>query len=409
MTDQTNSQPVPLLDLKAQYATIKADIDKAVMGVVESQYFILGPEVQALEEEIAAYCNANYGIGMTSGTDALLVALMALDIGPGDEVITTPYSFFATAGAIARLRAKPVFVDIDPLTYNIDPAKIEAAITERTRVILPVHLFGQMADMDPIMDVAKKHNLYVVEDAAQAIGCEYNGQRAGSVGHFGCFSFYPSKNLGAFGDGGMITANDPDLAERARRLRNHGYREKYFSVEVGGNFRLDAMQAAVLRVKLPHLDRWSEGRQQNAATYRQMFAKAGLTIDPADVPCLQAGCQAAGQPGKCDLLQKTGLVMPLELPGYRHIYNQFVIRGPQRDELMAFLKSRKIGCEVYYPYPFHLQDCFSDLGYKPGDFPASECAALETLALPIYPELTEAMQQTVVDAIATFYKQGGSE
>lgn len=367
--------PVPLLDLKAQYATIKEEVRAAVDRVIESQYFILGPEVAALEEEVAAYSQCEFGIGVSSGTDALLVSLMAIGLEPDDEVITTAYSFFATAGAIARLGARPVFVDIDSKTYNIDPAKIEAAVTGRTRAILPVHLYGQMADMKPIMDIAEQYDLYVIEDAAQAIGSEYKGRRAGSIGHLGCFSFFPSKNLGGVGDGGMVTANDPDLAARVKRLRNHGYRKKYFSQEVGGNFRLDALQAAVLRVKLPHLDDWTAARQQNAANYRRLFTDAGLS--------------------------EIGL--PTELTNYRHIYNQFVIRCPQRNELMAYLKERKIGCEIYYPQPLHLQECLTHLGYKEGDLPVSERAAAETLALPIYPELTEEMQATVVEAIVDFY------
>jgi dTDP-4-amino-4,6-dideoxygalactose transaminase len=295
---------------------------------------------------------------------------MALDIQPGDEVITTPYTFFATAGCVSRLGAKPVFVDIDPLTYNVDPALIEAAITPRTKVIMPVHLYGQMADMDPIMEIAQRHNLFVIEDAAQAIGAEYKGRRAGSIGHLGCLSFFPSKNLGAFGDGGMVTANDPDLADRVKLLRGHGARPKYYHKYVGGNFRLDALQAAVLRVKLKYLDEWTAARQRNAERYQQLFAAAK---------------------------------MPVGLPqdaGYgRHIYNQFVIRTKQRDALMAHLKARQIGTEVYYPVPMHLQECFADLGYGPGDFPESESAALETLAIPVYPELNKAQQAAVVETI----------
>lgn len=369
--------PVPLLDLKAQYATIRDDVRAAMDRVAESQYFILGPEVKALEEEVAAYSQCRFGIGVSSGTDALLVALMALDLEPGDEIITTPYTFFATAGCIARLGAKAVFVDIDPVTYNLDPAGIEAVITPRTRAILPVHLYGQMADMDPIMAAAEQHGLPVIEDAAQAIGSEYKGRRAGSIGHMGCFSFFPSKNLGGFGDGGMVVTNDPALADKLTLLRGHGAKPKYYHKVVGGNFRLDALQAAVLRVKLPHLDVWTAGRQQNAATYRRLFAEAGLD----------------------------GVIgLPAELPNVRHIYNQFVIRCPDRDGLMAQLKQHHIGHEIYYPVPMHIQECFADLGYRQGDFPHSEAAANETLAIPIYPELTEAMQQSVVAAIAQFYQ-----
>jgi dTDP-4-amino-4,6-dideoxygalactose transaminase len=359
-----------LLDLKAQYNALRDEIRAAIDGVLESQYFILGPEVEALEREVAAYSHCQYGIGVSSGTDALLVALMALGVGSGDEVITTPYTFFATAGAIARLGARPVFVDIDPLTYNIDPAGIEAVITPRTRAIIPVHLYGQMADMDPIMAIAQQHGLAVIEDAAQAIGAEYHGRRAGSIGQMGCFSFFPSKNLGGFGDAGMVTTNDPDLAARLRLLRGHGAQPKYYHQLLGGNFRLDAIQAAVLRVKLRHLDTWTAARQQNAARYRELLADA-----------------------------------PLQLPfdaGYgRHIYNQFVIRSERRDALMAHLKAHQIGTEIYYPLPMHLQTCFSDLAYQQGAFPQSEAAAQETLAIPIYPELGEEQQAAVVEAILT--------
>lgn len=367
-----NITPVPLLDLKAQFVTIEDEIRAAMDRVLASQYFIMGPEVEALEREVAAYSQCAYGIGVSSGTDALLVALMALEIGPGDEVITTPYTFFATAGCIARLGAKPVFVDIAPRTYNIDPAQIEAAVTPRTKAIMPVHLFGQMADMAPIMALAERHNLAVIEDAAQAIGAEYKGRRAGSIGHLGCFSFFPSKNLGGFGDGGMVVSNDPALADRVKLLRGHGARPKYHHQVVGGNFRLDAIQAAVLRVKLRHLDEWTAGRQHNAACYRELFAAAGLA----------------------------GVELPRENGAGRHIYNQFVIRLKQRDSLIAHLKARQIGHEVYYPAPMHLQACFAELGHRAGDFPESEAAAQETVAIPIYPELTAAQQQVVVNAIA---------
>lgn len=370
---------VPLLDLKAQYATLRDEVQVAMMRVVESQYFIMGPEVAALEEEVAAYSQCAYGIGISSGTDALIVALMAIEIQPGDEVITTPYTFFATAGSIQRLGATPVFVDIDPLTFNIDPSKIEEAITPKTRAIMPVHLFGQMADMDPIMALAHKHHLYVIEDAAQAIGSEYKGRRAGSIGHIGCFSFFPSKNLGGFGDGGMTVTNDAELAKRMDILRKHGSEPKYYHKLVGGNFRLDALQAAVLRVKLKYLDAWTSGRQHNAATYRRLFAEAGLDGET---------------PG--------GPVLPVEMPDVRHIYNQFVIRSAQRDGLMTHLKANKIGCEIYYPVPMHMQECFAGLRHRQGDFPASECAAHETLAIPVYPELTGEMQKVVVGVIAKY-------
>jgi dTDP-4-amino-4,6-dideoxygalactose transaminase len=395
---ETKTQPVPLLDLKAQYATLRDEIRAAIDRVADSQHFILGPEVEALEQEVAAYSQCEFGIGVSSGSDALLVALMAIDLKPGDEVITSPYTFFATAGAVARLNARPVFVDIDPLTYNIDPASVEAAITERTRAIIPIHLYGQVADMTPLMELARRHNIYVVEDAAQAIGAESEGRRAGSVGHMGCFSFFPSKNLGGFGDGGMVTTNDPDLAKKVKLLRNHGYSPKYYNKVVGGNFRLDAIQAAVLSVKLKYLDQWTEARQRNAAIYRRLFEEAELSIRPATVAGLDRSGASAGQ-----LSEMSGVVLPREVPNGRHIYNQFVIRSGQRDQLMKHLKEQRIGTEIYYPVPMHVQECFADLGYGAGDFPLSEHAAAETLALPIYPELTEEMLSTVVNAIAEFY------
>jgi dTDP-4-amino-4,6-dideoxygalactose transaminase len=392
-SSQTLAQPtasvsVPLLDLKAQYATIRVEIREALDRVIDSQHFILGPEVETLEKEIASYSQCEFGIGVSSGTDALLVALMAIGLKPGDEVITTPYSFFATAGAIARLGATPVFVDIDPATYNIDPAGIETAITDRTRAIIPVHLYGQMADMDPMMDIARQNKLHVIEDAAQAIGAEHKGRRAGSIGHLGCFSFFPSKNLGGFGDGGMVTTNNSALADQIKLLRNHGYRPKYYNKVVGGNFRLDALQATVLRVKLKHLDDWTVARQRNAATYRRLFSSAGLITNDSSTETL-----TKSQP----------IAVPLETSKSRHIYNQFVIRCARRVDLMADLKARNIGVEIYYPVPLHLQECFVDLGYRSGQLPVSERAANESLALPIYPELTEAMQSTVVEAIADFY------
>lgn len=400
----TISRPVPLLDLKAQYAAIRDELREALDRVAESQHFILGPEVEGLEKEVSAYSQCEFGIGVSSGSDALLVALMAVDLKPGDEVVTTPFTFFATAGAVSRLGAKPVFVDIDPLTYNLDPRAIEAAITDRTRAIIPVHLYGQMAEMDPIMEIARRHNLYVIEDAAQAIGSEYKGRRAGSIGHFGCFSFFPSKNLGGFGDGGMVTTNDPQLADRVKLLRNHGYRPKYYNKVVGGNFRLDAIQAAVLRVKLKYLDDWTEARQRNAGHYRNLFAEAELGIRPESVATLQAAGKAKIHHETYPLLADvSGVVLPTEALDRRHIYNQFVIRSGRRDELMAYLKKRKIGTEIYYPVPMHLQECFANLEYRRGDFTNSERAAEETLALPIYPELTEEMMATVVSAISGFY------
>jgi dTDP-4-amino-4,6-dideoxygalactose transaminase len=398
------SQPVPLLDLRAQYVTIREELREAMDRVAESQHFILGPEVEKLEREVAAYSQCEFGIGVSSGSDALLVVLMAIGLKPGDEVVTTPYTFFATVGAISRLGAKPVLVDIDPLTYNIDPSALEAAITERTRAIIPVHLYGQMAEMDPIMEVAQRHNLCVIEDAAQAIGSEYKGRRAGSIGHYGCFSFFPSKNLGGFGDGGMVTTNDPELADRIKLLRNHGYRPKYYNKVVGGNFRLDALQAAVLGVKLKYLDQWTEARQRNAAHYRRLFAEAELSISPELLSQVDRGTEASGRTSQ--LSEMAGVVLPVEATDRRHIYNQFVIRCGRRDELMAHLKKRDIGTEIYYPVPMHLQECFADLNYAAGDFPLSESAAEETLALPIYPELTEEMMATVVDAVADFYANG---
>ena len=401
MTDEI--KPVPLLDLRAQYATIRDAVQEAIARVLESQNFILGAEVEALEREVADYSRCAFGIGVSSGTDALLAALMA---------ITSSYSFFATAGSVARLGAVPVFVDIDPTTSNIDAQKIEAAITSKTRAIMPVHLYGQMADMDVVMDVARRHGLFVVEDAAQAIGAEWKGQRAGSIGHIGCFSFFPSKNLGAFGDGGMVTTNNGVLAERLRLLRNHGYQPKYYNKIVGGNFRLDAIQAAVLRVKLPYLDNWTTARQVNAATYRRLFREAGLTIKAESLACLKANCfERVHHPdgSTCRLNESDGVVLPSESSDCRHIYNQFVIRSARRDKLLANLKARKIGAEIYYPVPLHLQECFASLGHKEGDFPASECAAKETLALPIYPELTNEMLQTVVGAISNFYRVGAAQ
>lgn len=370
--------PVPLLDLKAQYATIREEVRAAVDRVLESQYFILGPEVEALEAEVAAYSQCRYGIGVSSGSDALLVALMALDLQPGDEVITTPYTFFATAGAIVRLGGLPVFVDIDPATYNLNPAAIEESVTPRSRAILPVHLYGQMANMEPIMAVAERHGLLVIEDAAQAIGAEYRGQRAGAMGYCGCFSFFPSKNLGGIGDGGMVTTNDPALADKLRLLRGHGAKPKYHHKVVGGNFRLDALQAAVLRVKLGYLDSWSAARQRNAEEYRRLFAASGLVST-----------------GRIDL--------PVDAGYGRHVYNQFVIRAERRDELANFLKQRQIGSEVYYPLPMHLQECFAGLGLRPGDFPYSEAAAQQSLALPIYPELSIEMLAQVVQTTGEFY------
>ena len=371
---------VPLLDLKAQYQAIKSEIDAVVAEVFESQYFILGPKVTECERAIAQYCGCPHAVGVSSGTDALLIALMAEGIGTGDEVLTSPYTFFATAGSIARTGAKPVFVDIDPVTFNIDPAQIERRITPQTKAIMPIHLYGQMAEMDPVMDIARKHNLVVIEDAAQAIGSEYRKCRAGSVGHYGCFSFFPSKNLGGAGDGGMVTTRDPARADKLVWLRNHGMNPKYYHKMIGGNFRLDALQAAVVNVKLKHLDAWSEARKGNAERYTRLFAERGLA--------------------------KSGRVKLPAIQTNRHIFNQYVIRVERRDELMAFFRRREIGCEVYYPVPLHLQECFAYLGHHPGDFPESEKAAQETLALPVYPELTREQAEYVVQAGVDFYKGG---
>ena len=368
---------VPALDLKAQYQTIRDEIEPVVRAVLESQYFILGPEVAAFESEAASYCGVQHAIGCASGSDALLLPLMAWGIGPGDEVVTSPYSFFATAGAIWRTGAKPVFVDIDPTTYNMDPAKIEAAITPRTKAIIPVHLYGQVADMSPILEIARRHGLKVLEDAAQSIGAEYEGRRTGPLGDAAAFSFYPSKNLGGFGDAGMVTTDDPGLAKAVARLRVHGMEPRYHHHEVGFNSRLDALQAAILRVKLRHLTAWTEARREVANRYRTLFAELGLD---------------------------EFVELPSQKSGNHHVYNQYVIRVPSRsrDALRTHLSSVQVGTEVYYPIPLHLQVCFGSLGHVIGDFPLSEEAALQTIALPMYPELTESAQRYVVEAIAEF-------
>lgn len=368
---------VPLLDLKAQFASIESELEAAVHRVFESQHFILGPTVEACERAIAEYSGCAHGIGMSSGSDALLACLMAENIGPGDEVITTTYTFFATVGAIARLGATPVLVDIDPSTFNMDCAQLESRITSRTRAIVPVHLYGQMADMDAVMAVAARHGLVVIEDAAQAIGAEDRGRRAGSIGHYGCLSFFPSKNLGAAGDGGMVVTNDPARASRLRVLRGHGASPKYVHALIGGNFRLDAIQAAVVMAKLPHLDAWTTARQHNARRYERLFTEAGL-------------------------VSRVRMASHVSLPvvsSSRHVFNQFVIRVEERDRLQADLRSRGVGTEVYYPVPMHLQECFASLGYRRGDLPEAERAAASTLALPIYPELTDAQAKYVVEAL----------
>jgi len=377
---------VPLLDLRAQYATLKEEIMVVTQEVYESQQFILGSKVKELEDKVAAYCGCSYAVGVSSGTDALLISLMTAGVGSGDLVVTTPFTFFATVGSIARVGAAPLFVDIDRATYNMDPSKLASTMAglgaaERSRVkaVMPVHLFGQCADMEPILETARKYNLVVIEDAAQAIGAEiaFKGgvsKRAGSMGEYGCFSFFPSKNLGAFGDGGMVTTSSKDLYERLIIMRNHGAKPKYYHRVIGGNFRLDALQAAILIVKLKYLDQWTAGRQRNAKTYRELFLKAGLSE----------------------------VTLPVEKEK-RHIYNQFVIRlKGKRDELREFLNAQGIGTEVYYPLSLHVQDCFKYLGHRPEDFPESMDAAATTLALPIYPELTREQLELVVQKIKEF-------
>jgi dTDP-4-amino-4,6-dideoxygalactose transaminase len=368
---------VPLLDLKEQNAALRPEIDAALARVLDSNAFILGDEVAALESDLAAYCDSGHAIGCASGSDAILLALMALDVGPGDEVITTPYSFFATVSSVTRLGATPVFVDIDPRTYNLDVGQVELKITPRTKAIEPVHLYGQCAEMSQLAALAGKHGVAIVEDAAQAIGAEEAGVRAGAMGSIGCFSFYPSKNLGGMGDGGFLTTNDNELAKKLRALRVHGAEEKYYHKYVGLNSRLDGFQGAVLRVKLPHLDNWTDRRRTNAAQYARLFTDAGVTEE---------------------------IVLPVERPNCRHIYNQYVIRVPgRRDELRAHLSQCGIGTDIYYPVPLHMQECFAYLGIRRGDLPVSEKAADETLALPIYPELRDEQQEFVVETITDFF------
>lgn len=363
---------VPLLDLQAQYLPLRDDIRAALTRVADSQRFILGPETSQLECALAEHLGVPDAVGVSSGTDALLVAMMALGVGPGDEVITPTYSFFATAGCVVRLGARPVLVDIDPATFNLDVTQVAAAVTERTKAIIPVHLFGQCADMAPLLALSAQTSVPIIEDACQSIGATYQGRQAGSMGMFGCFSFFPSKNLGAFGDGGLVTTTDADRGKRVRLLRAHGAEQRYYHQCVGGNFRLDELQAAVLGVKLPHLHAWTQGRQRNADRYRALFADRGLD----------------------------DVTLPVTRPDRNHIYNQFVIRVPHRDALKAKLQAAGIGCEVYYPVPFHLQQCFQELGYAKGAFPVAEAAANDSLAIPIYGELTEAQQAEVVDTIA---------
>ena len=383
---------VPLLDLKGQYAPLRAEIEAAIREVCDAQRFVLGPRVAELEANVAEYSQTKHGLGLSSGTDALLLALMALDIGPGDEVITTPFTFFATAGVVARLGARPFFCDIEPSTFNLDPAAVQKAIAERCelkgdrlvnrqtggtiRALLPVHLYGQMADLGAFMKLARQYRLAVVEDAAQAIGAALaDGRRAGSVGDVGCLSFFPTKNLGAFGDAGACVTNDGALHERMRILRVHGGEPKYYHSFIGGNFRLDELQAAVLVIKLKHLDDWTRARQTNAAHYDELFRAAGLSAD---------------------------VQVPARVPGFRHIFNQYVIRVRQRDDLRAHLAANGVGAEIYYPVPLHAQRCFAYLEHDPDDFPEAQRAAAEVLALPIYPELTAEQREYVVRQIASF-------
>jgi len=375
---------VPLLDLRLQYKPLRESIRAEFDALADSQALILGPKVEQLESAIARYCGANHAIGVSSGTDAELIALMALEIGPGDVVITTPYTFFATAGCVSRMGAKPIFVDIDPFTYNISISALEQALekSERVKAIIPVHLFGCCADMEAILALGKKFKVPVIEDAAQALGAQHPLGGAGAMGDFGWFSFYPTKNLGAFGDAGMVTCRDAEMAAKIKALRNHGMEPRYFHKWIGGNFRLDAIQAAVLNVKLPHLDSWSAARREHAAFYREEFKRTGL----AAIITLPVEPYA-----QCGLVN-------------HHIYNQFVIRAPKRDELRQHLQKNRIGSEIYYPLPLHLQECYAELGWREGDFPEAERAARESLALPIFPELTREQQAFVVETIRGFYK-----
>ena len=384
---------VPLLDLKAQYKSIKQELDAAVLNVAESQYFILGPEVDKMEKDFCDYLGCKHAIGVSSGTDALLLALMAIDIQPGDEVIVPTYSFFATAGVVSRLNAIPMLTDIDPVTFNIDPEDVKKKITSKTKAIIPVHLYGQSADMESLMRIAKEKNIFVIEDAAQAIGTEYkDGKCVGTIGDIGCFSFFPSKNLGGYGDGGLVTTNNDELAHMLRIKRVHGGEQKYYHKVIGGNFRIDALQSAVLRVKLPHLDKWSEKRRNNADYYNELFIKSGL----------------AEETGKINFDGKNQVLLPRAvyknvsgLKNY-HIYNQYIIRIQKRDELKKYLTENEIGNEIYYPVPFHMQECFTKLNHKTGDFPEAEKASLTSLALPVYPELTKEQQEYVVQKLKQF-------
>jgi dTDP-4-amino-4,6-dideoxygalactose transaminase len=376
--------PVPLLDLKKQYATLREEILRVTAEVYESQGFILGPRVEAFEKALAAYVGAKHAVGMSSGTDAQLAVMMALGVGPGDDVVTSPYTFFASAGAVARVGARPVFVDIEPESFNLDPAKLERALTPKTKLIQPVHLYGQCADMDPIREIAKKKGIPVLEDACQSLGAAYKGVKAGMLGDSCAFSFFPSKNLGGFGDGGMVTTEDDAFAATLRAMRMHGETSRYHHKFVGGNFRLDALQAAILHVKLPHLEGWAEARRTNAKDIERRYLEAG------------------GFP-----FEKGGLKFPREAAGRHHVFNQFVVRVGlgRRDSLKELLEKKSIGSAIYYPVPLHLQECFSSLGGKAGDFPESEKAAKETLAIPVFPELTGEQKATLADSLADFSRQ----
>jgi dTDP-4-amino-4,6-dideoxygalactose transaminase len=389
---------VPLLDLKPQYNSLKKELDSAVLRTAESQYFILGPEVESMEKEFCLYLGCKHSVGVSSGTDALLLALMAINLQPGDEVIVPTYSFFATAGVVARMNAVPVFADIDPVTFNIDPLDFKNKITSKTKAVIPVHLYGQSADLEPIISIAKEKNIRVIEDAAQAIGTQYKDEKSvGTIGDIGCFSFFPSKNLGCFGDGGLVTTNNEELAYQLRIKRVHGGEQKYYHKVIGGNFRIDALQAAVLRVKLPHLDKWSEKRRANAEYYNELFIKNGLAEDT----------------GKTKFDDRNKVLLPKavykseirnpksEIRNY-HIYNQYVIRVQKRDELKKFLTENEIGNEIYYPVPFHMQQCFANLNHKKGDFPEAEKASETSLAIPVYPELSKEQQEFVVQKIREF-------
>ncbi|MCL5027536.1 MAG: DegT/DnrJ/EryC1/StrS family aminotransferase [Bacteroidetes bacterium] len=393
---------VPLLDLKPQYKALKKELDEALIRIAESQQFILGPEVEKMEQAFCEYLKCKYAIGVSSGTDALLIALMAIDIKPGDEVIVPSYSFFATAGVVSRLNAVPVLTDIDPVTFNIDPADVKRKITKKTKAVIPVHLYGQSAAMDEIMEIAKSNKLKVIEDAAQAIGAQFKDERkVGTIGDIGCYSFFPSKNLGCFGDGGLVVTNDDELGKRLKILRVHGAEPKYHHKVIGGNFRLDAIQAAVISIKLPSLAKWSEKRRRNAESYNKAFVKARLSEGPGRITFNQRNPvlipkaiykpEKGPQPGEIATMVNY------------HIYNQYIIRVAKRDELRQFLTENNIGSEIYYPLPFHLQGCFSDLGYKLGDFPYAEEAANTSIALPIYPELGKEQIEYVVNKIREFF------